>query len=176
METMDLLNILRQVPDFPKPGINFIDITTLLLDPEAFRWTVQELARPYRDTKIDKVVGIESRGFIFGAPLALELNAGLVLVRKPNKLPAAKFSCTYDLEYGQDCVEIHQDAIREGETIVVLDDLLATGGTIEATLRLLKKFNCSVEGVSCVVELEFLKGRERLTPTPVHSLVKISSE
>ncbi|MGI6457042.1 MAG: adenine phosphoribosyltransferase [bacterium] len=173
---MDLLSILRQVPDFPKPGINFIDITTLLLDPDAFRWTIDALAEPYRDKQIDKVVAIESRGFVFGAPLALTLNAGLVLVRKPNKLPAAKYSCTYDLEYGQDCVEIHQDAIRDCEKVMVLDDLLATGGTIEATLNLLKKFSCAVEGVSCVVELDFLKGRDRLNSTPVYSLVQISSE
>lgn len=173
---MDLKTIFRQIPDFPKPGINFIDITPLLLNPAAFRWTIDALAAPYQGTKVDKVVSIESRGFLFGAPLALALNAGLVIVRKPKKLPYSTYSYTYQLEYGQDTIEIHQDAIDPGDRVVVLDDLLATGGTVNAALALLKNFTCEVAGVSCVVELTFLHGRDRLKPHPVHSLVAYDSE
>jgi len=173
---MDLKKILRQVPDFPKPGINFIDITTLIQNAEAFRWTIDALAAPYAGRKINKVAAVESRGFIFGAPLALRLNAGLAILRKPHKLPAETYSHTYDLEYGQDTIEIHKDAVREKEHVVVIDDLLATGGTIQATLQLLKQFSCLVEGISFVVELEFLHGRKKLQPYPVHSLVRYESE
>lgn len=173
---MDLLSVLRQVPNFPKPGINFFDITTLLLDPEALRWTIEALAKPYKDQKIDKVIGIESRGFIFGAPVALELNTGFVLCRKPNKLPFHKYSCTYDLEYGQDCIEVHQDAIADCERVIIIDDLLATGGTVMAAKQLLQNFTCDVIGISCVIELAFLGARQKLEPTPVHSLVKIETE
>ncbi|MGC9328509.1 MAG: adenine phosphoribosyltransferase [Candidatus Hinthialibacter sp.] len=173
---MDLKSVLRQVPGFPKPGINFIDISTLINKPDAFEWTVNELCRPYEGRKIDKVVCIESRGFIFGAPLALRLGAGMVIVRKPNKLPADTYSHTYELEYGQDSVEIHKDAIDEGDHVIIIDDLLATGGTVDATMQLLKNFQCSVEGISFVVELTFLKGRDKLSPIPVHSLVTFDSE
>ncbi|MBN2328157.1 MAG: adenine phosphoribosyltransferase [Candidatus Omnitrophica bacterium] len=173
---MDLKSTLRQIPGFPKPGITFIDITTLINKPDAFEWTVNELYKPYEGQKIDKVVCIESRGFIFGAPLALRLGAGMVIVRKPNKLPADTYSYTYELEYGQDSVEIHKDAIGEGERVVVVDDLLATGGTVDATMKLLKNFDCQVEGISFVVELTFLKGRDKLKPIPVHSLVTFDSE
>lgn len=173
---MNLKSVLRQVPDFPKAGINFIDITTLINHFDAFEWTINEMIRPYQGQKIDKVVCVESRGFIFGAPMALRLGAGMVIVRKPNKLPAETYSHTYDLEYGKDTIEIHKDAIAEGERVVVVDDLLATGGTVDATLKLLQNFPCSVLGISFVVELSFLKGREKLQPVPVYSLVTYDSE
>ena len=173
---MDLKSIFRQVPDFPKPGINFIDITTLLADPKALDWTIDALAEPYKGKKIDKIVAIESRGFIFGAPLALRLGVGLVLVRKPGKLPAETYSHTYDLEYGQDTMEIHKDAIDDGDHIIVIDDLLATGGTVEASLKLLDHFKCTIEGISFVVELTFLNGRDKLKPHPVYVLSAYDSE
>lgn len=173
---MDLKTIFRQVPNFPKKGINFIDITTMLVNHEAFNWTVEQLAAPYEGKKIDKVVGIESRGFIFGAPLALKLGAGLVLIRKAGKLPAATYSHTYQLEYGEDCIEIHQDAIQPGERVILVDDLLATGGTVDAALELLKKTSCEIDGLSFVVELTFLKGRDRLGSHPIHSLVHYDIE
>jgi len=173
---MDLKPIFRQVPNFPKEGINFIDITPLLLQPEAFRWSIDALAEPYQGKKIDKIVTIESRGFIFGAPLALKLNAGLVLARKQNKLPADKYFYTYDLEYGQDTIEIHKDAIEDGDHIILLDDLLATGGTVCAAIELMKNFNCNIEGISFVVELSFLEGRKKLNPYNVHSLTQFEVE
>ena len=173
---MDLKAALRQVPDFPKPGINFIDITTLINKPDAFEWTIDQMLKPYEGKKIDKVVCIESRGFIFGAPMALRLGAGMVIVRKPNKLPADTYSHTYELEYGKDTIEIHKDAIGDGQNVIVVDDLLATGGTVDATMQLLKNFNCTVEGVSFVVELTFLNGRKKLQPATVHSLVTYDSE
>jgi len=173
---MDLKKIIRQVPGFPKPGINFIDVTTLLQNVEAFRWTIEALAAPYAGKTIDKVAAVESRGFIFGAPLALRLNAGLVVFRKPRKLPAATYSHTYDLEYGQDTIEIHQDAIQAGERVVVVDDLLATGGTVQAALELLNHFSCKIEGISFVVELTFLRGRQKFQPHAVHTLVRYESE
>lgn len=173
---MDLKSILRQVPNFPKPGINFIDITTLIINQDAFRWTVDQLARPYLGKKIDKVVAIESRGFVFGAPLALKLNAGLVLIRKPNKLPADTYSHTYELEYGTDQVEIHKDAIQNSDHVVIVDDLLATGGTVNAVIQLLNNFTCTIEGISFVVELAFLHGRDKLSSYPVYSYVTYDSE
>ncbi len=172
---MDLKTILRTIPDFPKPGINFIDITPIVQDIDAFRWTIDSMAAPYEGKKIDKIVAIESRGFIYGAPLALKLNAGLAVVRKPNKLPADTYSHTYELEYGQDTIEIHKDAVAAGETVVIVDDLLATGGTVEATLNLLKNFSCQVVGVSFVVELAFLSGREKLKSHPIHTLTVYDS-
>ncbi len=173
---MDLKQIFRQVPDFPKPGINFIDITTLLQNTEAFRWTIDALAAPYEEKKIDKIAAIESRGFIFGAPLALKLNAGLAILRKPHKLPADTYAHTYDLEYGQDTIEIHKDAINQGDRVIVIDDLLATGGTVQASLELLKNFTCTIEGISFVVELTFLNGRKKLHPHPVYALTAYDSE
>ncbi len=173
---MDLKPIFRQVPDFPVEGINFIDITPLLLDPKAFQWTIDALAKPYEGKRIDKVVAIESRGFIFGAPLALKLNTGMAIVRKPNKLPADTFSHQYELEYGTDEVEIHKDAIQDGDYVIIIDDLLATGGTVEATVQLMKNFNCTIEGISFVVELSFLNGRDKLLPHHVYSLTSFESE
>lgn len=168
---MDLKTIFREVPDFPKPGINFIDITPMLLDPKAFQWTMERLAAPYQNAGINKVVGIESRGFIFGAPLALQLNAGFALIRKKGKLPAATYSHTYDLEYGSDTIEIHQDAVEAGDRVLLVDDLLATGGTTQAALSLLEKTPCHIAGTAFVVELSFLNGREKLSSYSIHSLV-----
>ncbi|MBZ0254565.1 adenine phosphoribosyltransferase [bacterium] len=173
---MDLKPIFRQVPDFPKPGINFIDITTLLLNPEAFAWTIDALAEPYKDQGITKIVAIESRGFIFGAPLALKLNAGMTVLRKPNKLPADTYQQSYDLEYGKATIEVHKDALCADDKVVIVDDLLATGGTVEAAIELMKKFDCTIAGISCVVELTFLNGREKLQPYPVHTLATYDSE
>ncbi|MDX9752514.1 MAG: adenine phosphoribosyltransferase [bacterium] len=168
---MDLKSTFRIVPDFPKPGIQFVDITTLLLNPKAFQYAMDAMAEPYKGKSIDKVIAVESRGFIFGSPLALQLQAGLVLVRKPHKLPAETFSHTYALEYGQDAIEMHKDAVSPGETVVIVDDLLATGGTVEAAKKLLSNMTCQIEGISFIVELPILGGRKKLEPVPVHSLV-----
>lgn len=173
---MDLKSVLRQVPDFPKPGINFIDITTLLADPAALKYALDEMAKPYEGQNIDKVIGIESRGFMFGVPLAERFNAGFVPIRKPKKLPWKTYSQSYELEYGTDTIEIHQDAIQPGEKVIVVDDLLATGGTAAATLELLKNFQCEIAGISFVIELAFLKGQEKLGDYPVHSLLSYSME
>jgi adenine phosphoribosyltransferase len=173
---MDLKSVLRQVPDFPKPGINFIDITTLLADPAALKYALDEMAKPYAGKKIDKVIGIESRGFMFGVPLAERFNAGFVPVRKPKKLPSVTYSQSYELEYGTDTIEIHQDAIQPGENVIIVDDLLATGGTAAASIALLKNFDCEIVGVSFVIELTFLSGKDKLAGLPVHSLVRYDSE
>lgn len=167
---MDLKNFIRDVPNFPKPGIMFKDISPLLQDHAAFHHAIQELAKIIRETGAQKVCGIESRGFMFGAPLALELGIGFVPVRKKGKLPWKTHSQAYELEYGTDHIEIHQDAIQPGEKVVVADDLLATGGTAEATAALLEKCGAVIEGFTFLVELEFLKGRDRLTH-PVFSLL-----
>jgi adenine phosphoribosyltransferase len=167
---------IRSIPDFPKPGIMFRDITTLLQDIEAFTLamtTFEELAIPLRPQKI---IGTESRGFIFGAPLALQLNAGFVPVRKPGKLPAATRSVSYDLEYGSDQLEIHVDAIKPGERVLMIDDLLATGGTMQATCQLVEELGGVVVGCLFLVELSFLEGRKLLHDFPVYSLVNYESE
>lgn len=163
---------IRNVPDFPKPGIMFKDITTLLKDPEAFRIVVDLLAKPYSNRGVELVVGIESRGFILAAALAYKLNAGVVLVRKPGKLPAETISCIYQLEYGQDSLEIHKDAIRPGQKVLLVDDVLATGGTMLATIELLNKLGGQIVAISFLIELEFLKGRERLKDHSLDALIK----
>ena len=162
---------IRDIPDFPETGIMFRDITTLLADPEMFRLVIDEMIRPYQDTKIHKVVVIESRGFIFGTPIAYLLNAGVVPVRKPGKLPAETYSEEYALEYGTNTLEIHQDAISDHERVIIVDDLLATGGTVEATIKLVERFGGEIVGISVLAELQALKGRDRLGNYPVHSLV-----
>lgn len=167
----DLAKYIRNIPDFPKQGIQFKDITTLLQNPEAFKLCLDELQSSVHD-KIDVVVGTESRGFIFGAPLADRLGAGFVPVRKPGKLPAAILSESYALEYGTDTLEIHTDAISRGQTVVIVDDLLATGGTMEATAKLVEKVGGEIKAILFLVELEFLKGREKLGNFNVRSLVK----
>ncbi|MBO2520652.1 MAG: adenine phosphoribosyltransferase [Firmicutes bacterium] len=172
----DLKALIREIPDFPKPGIGFKDITTVLKDAGAFRQTVQLMADPFRDDKVDAVVGVESRGFILGAPIAYELGCGFVLVRKAGKLPSDTISTTYQLEYGTDTLEIHTDAISPGQRVLIVDDLLATGGTISAAADLVRKLSGEIVGFSFFVELKFLKGRERLKGYRVHSLVVYDSE
>jgi adenine phosphoribosyltransferase len=173
---MDLKAVLRQVPGFPKPGITFIDVTTLLKNGKAFRESVRRLLEPFRSEPIDRVVGVESRGFIFGAATAYELGCGFVPVRKPGKLPADTYSESYELEYGTDALEIHRDAIEPGQRVLIVDDLLATGGTAEAVLKMLKKFDCTVVGIAFLVELDFLHGRSKLKGVRVHTLVHYESE
>jgi adenine phosphoribosyltransferase len=164
----DLKKLVRTVPDFPKPGILFYDITTLLKDKTGFAQMIDALAAHYLEQKIDLVLGIEARGFIFGPALAYRLNAGFVPVRKPRKLPAR---VTYDLEYGSDTLEIHMDAIQHGQRVVLVDDLLATGGTMEATVKLVKQLGGDIAGLAFAVELDFLKGRDRFNGYDVFSLL-----
>jgi adenine phosphoribosyltransferase len=166
-----LRDSVRSIPDFPKKGILFRDITTLLKDPAALSEAHRQLADRYRSTQVDVVVGIESRGFILGGPLALALHAGFVPVRKPGKLPAAVIREEYALEYGTDTIEIHKDAIRPGQRVLMHDDLLATGGTMQAAVRLVEKLGGTIVGVSFVLELPALGGRERLQPHDVFSLL-----
>jgi adenine phosphoribosyltransferase len=163
--------LVRTVPDFPKPGILFYDITTLLKDRTGFAQLIDALASHYLEKHIDLVLGIEARGFIFGPALAYRLNAGFVPVRKPRKLPAPVARVTYDLEYGSDTLEIHKDAIRPGQRVVLVDDLLATGGTMEATVKLVKELGGEIAGLCFAVELDFLKGRERFAGCEVFSLL-----
>ena len=171
----ELKKLIREVPDFPKPGINFYDITTLLKQPEGLRKTVDALAAEFEGMKIDTVVGIEARGFIFAPALAYHLNAGFVPVRKPKKLPAETASISYDLEYGQDTLQIHRDAIGDGHRVIIADDLLATGGTARAVVDLVESLGGKVEGLVFVVELEFLPGRKKLEGYDVRSLIKYQS-
>jgi adenine phosphoribosyltransferase len=163
--------LVRTVPDFPKPGILFYDITTLLKDKTGFAKLIDALAGHYIERKVDLVLGIEARGFIFGPALAYRLNAGFVPVRKPGKLPAAVARVSYDLEYGSDALEIHVDAIQPGQRVVLVDDLLATGGTMEATVKLVKQLGGEIVGLAFAVELDFLKGRERFKEFDVFSLL-----
>jgi adenine phosphoribosyltransferase len=163
---------VRDIPDFPKEGILFRDITTLLLDPEAHRLAVKALADPFRESPPDQVLGIESRGFIFGSTLALELNSGLILARKPGKLPAEIEAVTYDLEYGSDAIEVHKDAIKPGADVLVVDDLIATGGTAKAACDLVERLGGHVAGVAFLIELTGLNGRDRLGEHPVYSILK----
>jgi len=165
--------MIRDVPDFPKPGIIFKDITTAIKDPETFRRIVNFLTEEYKDSKIDYVAAIESRGFIFGAPLSYNLGAGLIIIRKPGKLPSTTCSVSYDLEYGTDTVEIHADAIEPGKRVLLIDDLLATGGTAAAACDLIKKVGGVPVGIAFAIELEFLKGKEKLPQDiKVTSMVK----
>ena len=166
-----LKELVRTVPDFPKPGILFYDITTLLKDQQGFAQLIDALAAHYIGKDIDLVLGIEARGFIFGPALAYRLNAGFVPVRKPRKLPAPVARVTYDLEYGSDSLEIHLDAIEPGQRVLLVDDLLATGGTMEATLKLVKQLGGEIAGLAFAVELDFLRGRERFKEHDVFSLL-----
>lgn len=167
-----LKELIREVPDFPKPGINFYDITTLLQDADGLKQTVDGMIDKFRGEKIDTVIGIESRGFIFAVPLAYSLGAGFVPVRKPNKLPHVKVSASYDLEYGQDTLEMHSDAVGEGHRVLIVDDLLATGGTAQAVTRLVEQVGGSIVGLGFLVELTFLNGRDKLKDYDVHSFLK----
>jgi len=171
----DLRRLIREVPDFPKPGINFYDITTLLKHPEGLRKTVDALAQSFEGERVDTVIGIEARGFIFAPALAYHLGAGFVPVRKPRKLPAECVSVSYDLEYGQDTLEMHRDAVGQGHRVLIADDLLATGGTARAVCDLVEKLGGTVAGLGFVVELEFLPGRRKLEGYDVRSLIKYQS-
>ena len=171
----ELKKLIREVPDFPKAGINFYDITTLLKHPAGLRQTVDALAAEFEGMKIDAVIGVEARGFIFAPALAYHLGAGFVPVRKPNKLPAARTSISYDLEYGQDTLEIHSDAVSMGQRVIIADDLLATGGTARAVCDLVEGLGGKIEGLVFVVELEFLPGRKKLEGYDVRSLIKYQS-
>lgn len=172
----DLKKYIRSIRDFPIKGIMFRDITTLLKDPEAVNETLRQLLDFTNEKKIDKVVGVESRGFIFGAMLANELKAGFVPIRKPGKLPAERETQTYQLEYGLDKIEIHKDAISDGDAILIHDDLLATGGTAEAACKLVEKLGGKVVQLSFLIELSFLNGREKLRNYNVESLVTYDDE
>jgi len=172
---MELKNYIRNVPDFPKPGVQFKDLTTLWMDKDAFSESINILYNRYKNKCIDKVVGAESRGFIVGSPLAYLLNAGFVPVRKKGKLPYKQIEMTYDLEYGTDTLTIHEDSIKKRENILIIDDLLATGGTIKAVIDLVKKLKGNIVEVAFLVELEFLHGRKKID-VPVFSIAKYSVE
>jgi len=167
---------IRSIPDFPKKGIVFRDITTLLKDKKAFKSAVDMLYKRYSARRIDKVVSVESRGFILGSALAYRLGAGFVPVRKPNKLPAESIKEEYQLEYGTDTLEIHTDAIQKGERVLIVDDLLATGGTAEATSRLVKRLKGKIVGLAFLIELSFLNGRNKLRGYDIFSIIKYDSE
>ena len=169
---IDLKKLIREIPDYPKPGILFYDITTLLKDPVGLHWAVDVMANTFLAQKIDRVIGIEARGFIFAPIVAYRLNAGFVPARKPNKLPAERATMSYSLEYGKDAIEIHRDAISAGQEVLIIDDLLATGGTAAATARLVESLGGRVAGIGFVIELEELKGREKLSQYAVHSVLK----
>ena len=168
---MDYKSLIREIPDFPKPGILFYDITTLLKDSKGFQQVIQDFTDHYQNERISKVVAIESRGFIFGGPLACNLNAGFVLVRKPGKLPADVFEVKYNLEYGSNSLAIHRDAVQIGERVLVVDDLLATGGTAAATVHLLSQLGAEIVGCAFLVELLALGGRDKLEGCSIHSLL-----
>jgi adenine phosphoribosyltransferase len=171
MSAEDLRAKIREIPDFPKPGILFYDITTLLKDPASFRESIDLMLKPYKDERIDVVVGMESRGFIFSAPMAYLLKAGLVPVRKLGKLPAETITVEYALEYGSNTLEIHRDSIQAGQRVLIVDDLLATGGTVRGTIELVERLKGVVVGLAFLVELDFLKGRELLEGRRVTSVV-----
>src|SRR5271167_2226931 len=171
MNADQLKDLIREIPDFPKKGILFYDITTLLKDKAGFATLIDALSEHYIGKHIDLIVGIEARGFIFGPALAYRLNAGFVPVRKPNKLPAEVARISYDLEYGTDTLEIHMDAIEPGQRVVIVDDLLATGGTMEATVKLVRQLGGEIAGLGFAIELDFLKGREKFEGYDVLSLL-----
>jgi adenine phosphoribosyltransferase len=173
---VDLKNKIRNVPDFPKPGIGFKDITTLIKDGEAFKQAIDAIAEHYHPDDIDVIVGIESRGFIFAAALAYKWGKGFVPVRKPGKLPAETIHEEYQLEYGTDRVEMHCDAIQPDQRVLIIDDLLATGGTVSATVRLIERLKGSIVGIGFLIELSFLNGREKLKNYPICSLITFDGE
>jgi adenine phosphoribosyltransferase len=173
---MDFKKNIRSVTDFPKKGIVFRDITTLLKDPDAFRDALAEMKKYCSGKKIDVIVGIESRGFIIGSVLAHELGVGFIPVRKPGKLPADTIKEEYSLEYGKDAIEIHKDAVAPGQNVLIVDDLLATGGTVAAAARLVERLGGKITGLCFLIELTFLKGREKIKGYDIFSLVKYDSE
>ena len=167
----EIYQAIRDVPDFPKPGIMFKDITPLLLDPARFRRALELMAAPFGGSKVRRVISIESRGFLLGSPIALLLEAGLVPIRKPGKLPGARGRVEYALEYGTDALEMHRDAVGEGDRVLIVDDVLATGGTAEAAAKLVRAHGAEVVGFTFLIELDFLKGRERLRNECVEALL-----
>jgi adenine phosphoribosyltransferase len=169
---IELKNYIRNIPDFPKAGILFRDITTLLKDKQAFKLAIEALVNKYKNKKLDKVVAVEARGFILGGVVAHKLGVGFVPVRKPGKLPAKTNSVTYALEYGTDTLEMHHDAINPGEKILIVDDLLATGGTVKAVTDLVKQLKAKIVGIVFLIELTALKGKDKLKGYPVFSLIK----
>ena len=169
---IDLKKHIRSIPDFPKPGILFYDVTTLLRDPQGFRLSIDSLAEPYHDRGISLVVGIESRGFIFGAAVADRIGAGFSPVRKLGKLPSTRVRATYNLEYGTDSLEIHDDAVKKGQKVLIVDDLLATGGTARATTDLVKGLGGQVHALAFLIELVALNGRAKLAGETIHSVLK----
>jgi adenine phosphoribosyltransferase len=171
---MDLKDHIRSIPDFPKPGILFYDISTLLAHPKAWQATVERMAEAVRPAKPDLLIGIESRGFLVAAPLAYALGSGFAMVRKRGKLPGKCVNLTYDLEYGTDTIEMQADAITPGQRVLVVDDLLATGGTFDAAINLVRQQGGEVVGAACIIELTFLKGRSRL-PVPVTAMISYDS-
>ena len=172
MSAEDLRAKIREIPDFPKPGILFYDVTTLLKDAAAYKEAIDLMVEPYRDLAVDLVVGMESRGFIFSGPIAYQLGAGLIPVRKLGKLPAETVSVEYALEYGSNTLEIHKDAIRPGQRVLIVDDLLATGGTVRGTIELVERLHGLIVGLAFLVELLFLKGRERLQDYKTMSVIQ----
>ncbi len=162
---------IREIPDWPKKGILFYDVTTLLKKGDCFGRTIDALVEPYRDRRIDLVLGMEARGFIFAPTVAYALKAGFVPVRKPGKLPADKLRVSYELEYGTDCLEIHRDAVQPGQRVLIVDDLIATGGTAGAVAEMVETMKATVVGFAFLVELAFLKGRERIAEYKIHSLL-----
>ena len=173
---MDLRGLIRDVPDFPKPGIVFKDITTLTKDPEGLRAAVDALADRYADADVDLVVGIEARGFVFGAAVAYKLGVGFVPARKPGKLPAQTVSAAYELEYGTDAIEMHRDAIGQGQRVLIVDDLLATGGTAAAAAELVSGLGGEIVAIAFLIDLAFLRGKDKLAGYEVFSLIEYDSE
>ncbi|MBU0547877.1 MAG: adenine phosphoribosyltransferase [Candidatus Omnitrophica bacterium] len=167
---------IRNIPDFPKPGILFRDVTTLIKNKSAFKKSLDLLAKKYKAKKIDKIVGVEARGFIFGAALAYKIGAGFIPVRKKGKLPYKTISTTYELEYGTDTLEIHKDAIASGEKVLIIDDLLATGGTVKAVVDLVNQLQGKIAGIGFIIELVDLHGRDKLKEYPLYSLIKFFGE
>jgi adenine phosphoribosyltransferase len=170
--SIDLKSLIRDVPDFPKPGILFKDITPLLQSPQGFQQAIEQTAQQYRDRGIELVAGIESRGFIFGAPLAIALGVGFIPLRKPGKLPYRSRRKEYSLEYGKDSIEIHEDAVKSGQKVLLVDDVIATGGTARAAADLLKELGADLVGIAFLVELSFLGGMEKLKQEHVFSLLR----
>jgi len=168
---MDLKAKIREIPDWPQKGVNFKDITPLLLDKKAFLWVINQMAKPWKKRKIDKIVGIDARGFILASALAYKLKTGLALVRKGGKLPWKTFKKKYSLEYAQNVIEMHQDAVKKGEKVLMVDDLLATGGTMRAACDLVEKMGGKIIGISFLIVLEDLKGEEKLKKYPLKSLI-----
>lgn len=171
-QNMDLKTFIRDIPDYPKKGIIFKDITPLLADPSAFKYAIESMSEPFAGSGINKVVSIEARGFIFGAAISSRIGAGFVPVRKKGKLPYQTYGVSYQLEYGEDSLEMHQDAIVSGDKVLIVDDLLATGGTLAAAAELVSKFKAQVVGISCLIELSFLNGREKLAGIRSHASLK----